>query len=148
MGLLRRKSSKKKPENGENNNSMAAQEQARSRTNSMDSMKRKWSFRSPKLKKKKDIVEEISNVELVYSTYSGSPEPIEGTLERKPKSPPPRMDIPDRLGDVTSVNERNSLNNKEFNKDELNALDNLLRTLAGKDEKDFYETMCLKCLML
>lgn len=100
MGFLKRKTSSKekdnkKPTKNEDYNSetnpqtmgtSASSSSARSRTSSIDSMKRKLSFR----RKKTDDTLNISDAELVFSTYSGSSiDHIEGTLKKRTKSPPP-----------------------------------------------------------
>lgn len=57
----------------------------RSRAKSMDSVgKHRWSIKSPKLRKKKKGIFEISDAELVFSTYVGTQESL-NTLQRKQK---------------------------------------------------------------
>ena len=97
MGFLKRKSSSKdkerkssKPDGNEiatTNQSSTSSSTGGSISNSMDSMKRKLSFRR---KKNTEETLNISDAELVFSTYSGtSIDHIEGTLKKRTKSPPP-----------------------------------------------------------
>ena len=139
MGFLRRKNSSKekneKAQETDNTNGGGS----RSRNNSSaGGLKRRWSLK----KSKKEKEREISEAELVYSTYSGSNvEQIDGTLKRKPHSPPPsELGFHDRqspqpvaqVHPVVKKTKGGEEDDDEKIKDEdINALKDLLKTFSG-----------------
>jgi len=145
MGFLRRKSSTK--EKNEKKSDNTNDEGSRSRNNSSaGSLKRRWSLK----KSKKEEVTNISDAELVYSTYSGSNvEQIDGTLKRKPHSPPPsQLEFYDRqspqpMPQVQPVTKKTKEepdgDNEKIKEEDIDALKDLLKTFSG-------QLVCLLCL--
>lgn len=146
MGFLKRKSSSKDKEkkaskldgNETTTNQSSTSSAVGSINNSMDSMKRRLSFRR---KKNSEETLNISDAELVFSTYSGtSIDHIEGTLKKRTKSPPPpqmafyqepKMKTPEPSPQITTAPEL--LCEREPIKDEdIHELEDLLKNFSGK----------------
>ena len=84
------------------------QMQPRSRAKSLENIGTKSYFKSPKFLRRKKDDENISNANLVYSTYTGNFEPLIATLERK------------RRGElIDSYEENRALKNSLVKKDYL-----------------------------
>ncbi|XP_066911436.1 uncharacterized protein [Clytia hemisphaerica] len=137
MGFLRRKSSGKEKKNSRNE-SESSETSKRSRSNSADSMKRKFSFK----KNKKEDLTEISDAELVYSTYGSRVDHIDGTLKKKTKSePPPEMafyenpDSPIAASPSPQLTTAPVVSDEPIKDEDINALKDLLNAFSDSEEQ-------------
>ena len=143
MGFLKRKSSSKdkekkstKQDGGETNQSSTSST-AQSKSNPIESMKRKLSFRR---RKNTEETLNISDAELVFSTYSGpSIDHIEGTLKKRTKSaPPPQMAFyeqpkttPEPSPQLTTAPVLMG-ENEPIRDEDIHELEDLLKDFSGK----------------
>ena len=135
MGFLRRKNTGKEKKNSRNE-SESSETSKRSRSNSAESIKRKFSFK----KNKKEELAEISDAELVYSTYDRRVDHIDGTLKKKTKSePPPEMafyenpDSPIAASPTLQLTTAPVVSEEPIRDEDINALKDLLNAFSGRN---------------